>query len=278
MKYHSTRYFWKVKVSDTYGHYIWCNQSGSLNTAFGCSDMDNDAACDVTDNCLSVYNPNQSDADNDGQGDACDNCTDTDNDGFGDPGFPVNTCNTDNCPLVYNPIQEDQDTDGIGDLCDNCPAAYNPDQLDSDFDGIGDSCEATGGCQYLPGDINGNGAANGIDVTYGVSYLKGGSAPKDSCDCPPLAFPFYAAMDVNGNCAANGIDITFFVSYLKNQQPALLYCQDCPPPARGPVVSRQVDRKEAPDKSISEPIKGEKSIAPIQRPVIKPRGKFKTSH
>jgi hypothetical protein len=34
-----------------------------------------------------------------------------------------------------------------------------------------------GGCIYLPGDINGNGAANGIDVTYGVGYLKGGNLP-----------------------------------------------------------------------------------------------------
>jgi hypothetical protein len=85
------------------------------------------------------------------------------------------------------------------------------------------------GCVYIKGDINGNGSANGIDVTYGVSYLKGGSAPPDSCNCPPLAFPFYAAMDVNGNCGANGIDITYFVSYLKGQQPSLLYCADCPP-------------------------------------------------
>ena len=86
-----------------------------------------------------------------------------------------------------------------------------------------------GGCDYVPGDINGNGSANGIDVTYGVSYLKGGGAPRDSCNCPPLGYPFYAAMDVNGNCAANGIDITFFVAYLKGLQPALRYCLDCPP-------------------------------------------------
>ena len=86
------------------------------------------------------------------------------------------------------------------------------------------------GCSYVPGDINGNGSANGIDVTYGVTYLKGGSAPPDSCDCPPMAFPFYGAMDVNGNCQANGIDITFFVAYLKSLQPALLFCPDCPPP------------------------------------------------
>ena len=84
-------------------------------------------------------------------------------------------------------------------------------------------------CSYLPGDINGSGQPNGIDVTYGVTYLKGGNAPTDSCDCPPIISPFYAALDVNGSCTANGIDITYFVAYLKGQQPALLYCPDCPP-------------------------------------------------
>jgi len=85
------------------------------------------------------------------------------------------------------------------------------------------------GCNYVLGDINGNHSANGIDVTYGVSYLKGGNAPPIVCDMCPQTQPFYAAMDVNGNCAANGIDITYFVSYLKGQQPSLLYCEDCPP-------------------------------------------------
>jgi hypothetical protein len=87
-----------------------------------------------------------------------------------------------------------------------------------------------GACVYVPGDINSNGSGNGIDVTYGVSYLKGGTPPPDTCfDCPnPGAF-LLAAMDVNGNCMANGIDITYFVAYLKGLQPALLYCDQCPP-------------------------------------------------
>jgi len=114
------------------------------------------------------------------------------------------------------------------------------------------------GCSYTPGDINGNGQANGIDVTYGVSYLKGGSAPPDSCDCPPQVFPFYAAMDVNGNCAANGIDITYFVSYLKGQQPALLYCADCPPAGM-----------------VSPPAP---AVMPIYNPSIKERGNLRPSN
>ncbi len=90
------------------------------------------------------------------------------------------------------------------------------------------------GCAYITGDINGNGSANGIDVVYGVAYLKGGNAPITNCNppCTGQPNPFFAAMDVNGNCMANGIDITYFVSYLKGIQPALLHCLECPPSGR----------------------------------------------
>jgi hypothetical protein len=87
------------------------------------------------------------------------------------------------------------------------------------------------GCDYIPGDINGNGATNGIDVTYGVNYFKGGALPPDTCTMCPQAQPFYAAGDVNASCTFNGIDITYFVSFLKGG-PALHYCETCPPAAR----------------------------------------------
>ncbi len=87
-----------------------------------------------------------------------------------------------------------------------------------------------GGCVYVPGDINNNGSANGIDVVYGVNYFKGSNPPPVDCGgiCPQ-ASPFYAAGDVNGNCSFNGIDVTFFVNFLKGIQPALLVCPTCPP-------------------------------------------------
>jgi hypothetical protein len=83
------------------------------------------------------------------------------------------------------------------------------------------------GCQYVVGDINGNGTANGIDVTYGVTYFKGGNPPPINCDCPGHGIIF-AGGDVNGNCVFNGIDITYFVGYLKGGSP-LTPCGDCPP-------------------------------------------------
>jgi hypothetical protein len=127
-------------------------------------DTDADGVADANDNCPNVPNPDQADADGDHVGDACDPCTDLDGDGFGDPGFPANTCGLDNCPGTPNADQSDQDHDGIGDLCDpcndvdgdgfgvsagfpqtcgldNCPTIANADQADNDQDGLGDVCD-----------------------------------------------------------------------------------------------------------------------------------------
>ena len=88
-------------------------------------DTDRDGVCTNVDNCPGVPNPNQKNLDRDALGDACDPCTDSDRDGFGNPGFPANTCALDNCPTIANPTQADTDGDGVGDACDNCPAAVN---------------------------------------------------------------------------------------------------------------------------------------------------------
>jgi hypothetical protein len=88
-------------------------------------------------------------------------------------------------------------------------------------------------CRYIPGDVNNVPPANGIDVTYGVAYFKGGSVPPVSCPMCPLPQPFYAALDVNGSCTTNGIDVTYFVGYLKGG-PALRFCSTCPPGGGSP--------------------------------------------
>ena len=87
------------------------------------------------------------------------------------------------------------------------------------------------GCIYTAADINGNGVFNGIDITYGVSYLKGGIAPPDVCDCPGHGLIF-AAADINGNCVFNGVDITYGVNYLKGIGAPPASCPDCPPQSR----------------------------------------------
>ncbi|RMG48236.1 MAG: hypothetical protein D6718_02225 [Acidobacteria bacterium] len=84
----------------------------------GQEDADADDLGDVCDNCPSDANPGQEDADGDGTGDVCDTCTDTDGDGYGDPGYPATTCTLDNCPADSNPDQADMDGDGTGDVCD----------------------------------------------------------------------------------------------------------------------------------------------------------------
>jgi hypothetical protein len=36
------------------------------------------------------------------------------------------------------------------------------------------------------GDVNGSCSYNGLDITYGVAYFKGGPGPTNCVDCPPI--------------------------------------------------------------------------------------------
>jgi hypothetical protein len=153
-------------------------------------DTDGDGKGDACDNCPGVANPTQADADGDGVGDACDPCTDTDGDGFGNPGYPANTCPTDNCPTVANSTQADADGDGKGDACDNCPSIANPDQQNSDGDSYGNACD---NCPTVTnqnqldsdGDGRGNVCDNCASVPNPDQANADGDALGDACDpCP----------------------------------------------------------------------------------------------
>ena len=123
-----------ISVSELATDYISNNYPGTV-TVTDITPQDSSAEISV----VCCYDTD--DYDEDGIGDACDDCTDKDGDGYGNPGFPSNTCPLDNCPYDYNPGQDDYDEDEIGDVCDNCPDDYNPDQKDTDNDDIGDVCD-----------------------------------------------------------------------------------------------------------------------------------------
>ena len=87
-------------------------------------DRDDDGIADCNDNCMSAYNPDQTDVDSDLIGDACDS---------------------------------DNDNDSVDNAVDNCPLTYNPDQLDTNENGVGDACDY-GAAEICDGrDNNGNG-------------------------------------------------------------------------------------------------------------------------
>lgn len=174
------------------------------------SNGDGDALGDVCDNCPAQTNPQQLDEDSDAAGDACDPCTDRDGDGYGDPGFPANTCDDDNCAGVSNSNQLDTDGDGLGDACDtctdtdgdgfgnpvfplngcqpdNCPELANPGQADGDNDNLGDVCDI---CPSDPlNDPDADSVCNLLDNCRTVSNPTqadgDGDGKGDACDlCP----------------------------------------------------------------------------------------------
>jgi len=127
------------------------------------SDSDGDGILDGLDNCPTVFNPDQLDADADDIGDACDSCTDTDGDGFGNPGYAANTCDEDNCPDIPNPDQTDTDGDGAGDLCDICPDHPEDDCCNPTEGNQAPAVNSAVGVTVIPGSVSLNYVATATD-------------------------------------------------------------------------------------------------------------------
>ncbi len=173
-------------------------------------DGDSDGLGDGCDNCAGVANPLQEDVDADGYGDACDACTDTDGDGFANPGYSASTCTLDKCPAIYDPTNLDADNDGRGDPCDNCPNTSNPDQQDANGNGIGDVCD------YICGDADGSGGVSISDAVFLIGHIFGGGPAPD-----PLV-----SGDVNCSGGVTISDAVYLISYIFSGGPAP--CASCP--------------------------------------------------
>jgi parallel beta-helix repeat protein len=151
--------------------------------------------------------------------------------------------NIDINPLFRDPLNYDFHlmSTACGDSADSpCIDAGDPAILDSMLDcswgmgGLRSDMGAYGGdgdssniCLYTVGDANNSREFNGLDVTYGVTYFKGGPSPPYECECTPDNY-WYVAGDVNGSCSYNGLDITYAVTYFKGGSDPIP-CPDCPP-------------------------------------------------
>ena len=104
-----------------------------------------------------------------------------------------------------------------------------------------------GFCDYVPGDINGDGLVLASDVIYGAEYFHGGPVPPDSCFDDSTQAWLYVAGDVNGNCDFLGSDISYLVSYFRGINEALLWCPRLPAPQQAAVVrGNAVIKREEP--------------------------------
>ncbi|MBK8676069.1 MAG: FG-GAP repeat protein [Cellvibrionales bacterium] len=141
-----THSFNGTKTTVTYQGVFPDQDNDSLRDDYDLDD-DRDSVPDTSDNCASIYNPDQLNSDGDSEGNACD--TDDDNDGVADASdaFPLDaseSLDTDGDGVGNNSDSTpngDTDNDGIDNLADNCAAVANSDQLNTDGDSEGNACD-----------------------------------------------------------------------------------------------------------------------------------------
>jgi hypothetical protein len=148
------------------------------------SDSDLDGIEDVSDNCPSVFNPDQADFNGDGQGDVCD---DTDGDGLSDvTEFEEGT----------NPSLPDTDNDGVSDFQELYTFNTNPLDADTDHDGLSDQLEIVYGYEPTIQDSDGDGCTDELDF--------GRLCPGNGCP--------QCLGDLNGDGQVNTSDLLIFIT------------------------------------------------------------------
>ncbi|UCE18767.1 MAG: VCBS repeat-containing protein [Gemmatimonadota bacterium] len=133
----------------------------------GQEDEESDGVGDECDNCPGDPNFDQADGDRDGTGDVCDACTDTDGDGYGDPGYPTSSCDEDNCPAVYNPDQADVERGNI-----DCAGGVDVLDVLSVVNHILGTHPLSGG-PLDRADCNGDGGVNILDALGIINVILG---------------------------------------------------------------------------------------------------------
>ena len=210
-----------------------CTQDNCPNEYnLGQSDIDADGSGDVCDNCPGDFNPGQRDSDGDGVGDARDSCTDTDSDGYGDPGYPANTCEEDNCPDLYNPDQEGVER---GDV--NCAGGINVLDVLATINHILGTVPLAG-APLDRADCNGNGTVNILDALGIIHEILGIG------ECAPGASAPVLTSEVMQFCTSlqsylSPADFAAFMSLVKGETLSPFgyrLCQNVPNPFN-PVTS-----------------------------------------